>query len=83
MDWDAHRQWSRERRAGNRRNSADILRERGVDFVTRNDGAHLIVQFGTATADFWPGTGKYRVRPDGKYLRGVFNLLKDLGVDDV
>lgn len=83
MDWSAHRQESRERRASNRSSSADILRERGVDFVIRNDGAHLIVRYGAATADFWPGTGKYRVRPDGKYKRGVFNLLKDIGADHV
>ena len=82
MDWqgfsEAMREASRERRAGNRENSAAILRDRGIAFEERNAGAHLIVRHAGKVADFWPGTGKYQVRGTGKYRRGVFNLIKEL-----
>jgi hypothetical protein len=74
------------RRARNRQGSAQILRDRGIEFETKNDGAHLVVRHGGKVADLWPGTGKYRVRkPGGKgerYRRGVFNLLRDIGHKD-
>lgn len=71
---------SEARRRGNRENSAKILRERGIAFESKNAGAHLIVTHGEHVADFWPGTGKFQIRGSGKYKRGVFVLLKDLGV---
>lgn len=71
---------SQERRAANRENSARILEQSDVAFESKNAGAHLIVETSTATADFWPGTGKFTVRGSGKYGRGVFNLLKALGL---
>lgn len=71
---------SKAKRAGNRENSAEILTQRGVSFTPKNGGAHLIVNHNGKVADFWPGTGKYQVRGAGPYKRGVFNLLKDLGV---
>lgn len=71
------------RRARNRATSAGVLRERGIPFEVKNEGAHLIVRYRDSVADLWPGTGKYRVRkPGGKgerYRRGVFNLLRDIG----
>lgn len=76
----AMKQISQERRASNRENSAELLRGRGVPFEEKNDGAHLIVRYGGKVADFWPGTGKYNVRGSGVYKRGVFRLLKELGV---
>lgn len=85
-DWSefsaAMRQQSQDRRASNRQSSATLLEEKCVSFESRNDGAHLIVQHGGHVVDFWPGTGKYVFRPAApwKYKRGVFNLLKDLGV---
>lgn len=83
----AMKQESQERRAGNRENSAKILEEKGFKFETKNDGAHLIVRRGAMVADFWPGTGKFIVRPSkapgapktGKIGRGVFNLIKVMG----
>ncbi len=70
---------SAERRESNRENSAKVLADHGVQFETKNIGAHLIVTHGGKTADFWPGTGKYILRGGGKPGRGVFNLLKLLG----
>ena len=57
--------------------SARILREHDVGFVARNGGAHLWVR---GTVDFWPGTGKWIVRKTNEKGRGVFGLLRHLGV---
>lgn len=78
--WRAHKEESQKRREFNRNSSAQILRDKGIAFDEKNLGAHLIVKHDGKVADFWPGTGKYQVRGTGKYKRGVFNLLKDLGV---
>lgn len=73
---------SQQRRANNRQRSCSMLRFLGVDFEVKNDGAHLIVRHEGKTVDFWPGTGKYIPRaPGSKHGRGVFNMLKLLGVD--
>jgi hypothetical protein len=77
IGWDAE---SAERRAKNRQSSAEMLAERGIQFETKNMGAHLIVSHDGKVADFWPGTGKYIPRGGGRPGRGVFNLLKLLGV---
>lgn len=73
---------SKRRRATNRQRSCAMLRFLGVAFETKNDGAHLIVRHEGQTIDFCPGTGKYKPRTPGtQYGRGVFNLLKYLGID--
>lgn len=70
---------SQARRADNRESSANILTEHGVQFETKNMGAHLIVSHDGHVIDFWPGTGKYIPRSGGRPGRGVFNLLKAIG----
>lgn len=70
---------SKQRRAGNRENSAKILADEGIKFESKNLGAHLIVSGHSITVDFWPGTGKWIIR-GGKTGRGVFNLLKLQGL---
>lgn len=77
LGWD---QESQVRRGENRENSAVILTERGVQFEAKNMGAHLIVSHEGKIVDFWPGTGKYIPRGFGRPGRGVFNLLKAIGV---
>ncbi|MFK3815130.1 hypothetical protein ACI2KG_00720 [Pseudomonas sp. NPDC089407] len=77
IGWQAE---SAERRAKNRQSSAEMLSERGIQFEAKNMGAHLIVSHEGKVADFWPGTGKYIPRGGGRPGRGVFNLLKMLGV---
>lgn len=73
------RQISQQKRERNRNSSAHILAEHGIDFDTKNDGAHLIVKHNGLTVDFWPGTGKFIPRkPKPKHGRGVFNLIKML-----
>jgi len=69
------KQESVDKRANNRRRSADLLAEKGICFTSKNDGAHLIVTGRDYLIDFWPGTGKFIAR-NGKRGRGVFNVIK-------
>ena len=72
---------SAARRADNRASSGKILADHGVAHEVKNGGAHIIVTHGEKVIDFWPGTGKFIPRGFGRPGRGVFNLLKLLGVE--
>jgi hypothetical protein len=75
----AVREVAKEKRRNNREQSTNLLRARGVEFETKNAGAHLIVRAAGRVFDFWPGTGKYMERGDRPVNgRGVFELLKEL-----
>lgn len=71
--WKKHKQ---EKRANNRDDSAAILSRAGIVFESKNIGAHLIVQAGAKTVDFWPGTGLWIVRGDPQKRRGVRQLVQ-------
>ncbi len=78
---DDFRAWDAEKKAKKQSNiekSTDILTTRGWAFETKNGGVHLIVRNNGKIADFWPSTGKYNIRGEQEYKRGVFNLMKDL-----
>lgn len=79
-DFDAMREASKEKRARNRRMSAEMLRRYDVWFQSKNAGAHLIVRHGCMVVDFWPGTGLWIVRGAGIRSRGVRKLLRHLEV---
>lgn len=79
--WNAIRADRRERRHRNRELSPQILDAHGVSYVSKNDGAHLIVSHGELVIDFWPGTGKWVVRRKGMRGRGVRPLLDTLALD--
>jgi hypothetical protein len=66
---------SREKRASNREHSARLLRDAGIQFESKNDGAHLIV---CGSVDFWPGTGLWQVRGTPRQRRGVRSLIKHI-----
>ncbi len=67
-----------EKRADNRGNSATYLAERGIPFVSKNGGAHLIVDGKECQIDFWPGTGRW-ISHCGKKGFGVRNLVAFIG----
>lgn len=69
------REMKREKKRANQSSSTDLLRERGVEFESHNNGVHLVVRSAGKVIDFWPSTGKFIVR-GGKTGRGVFNLLR-------
>lgn len=72
--FEALRKKSQEKRAENRENSAEILRQAGIEFTSYNHGAHLKVIGPKCVIDFWPGTGKWICcNVSG---RGVYNLIR-------
>lgn len=75
-DFNALKKMRQEKRASNRDDSAEMLRQAGVTFESKNIGAHLIVQAGKKMVDFWPGTGLWLVRGDKVRRRGVRELVK-------
>lgn len=74
--WAIHKEHSKQKRNDNRDRSAKLLTERGIEFESKNLGAHLIVQSNKGIIDFWPGTGKWKARESDKFRRGVFELLR-------
>ncbi len=76
--FNALKKMKQEKRANNRENSAEYLAERGIPFVSKNGGAHLIVEGNECFIDFWPGTGKWNSRC-GKKGFGVRSLVVFIG----
>jgi len=70
--WDEHK---KEKKQNNQKSSVAILEEKGVKFERLSD-THLRV----AEYDYWPSTGLFIHRKTQKRGRGVFGLLKKLGV---
>ena len=66
---------SRERRALNRAKSTALLSRAGISFVSKNGGAHLIVE---GRWDAWVGTGLWQDRITKTRGRGVRELLRHI-----
>lgn len=75
--FDALRAFGKAKRKRNQEFSTQMLRDLGIEFEERNDGAHLIVLAGGHRINFWPSTGKFQLL-DGSYERGVRNLIRYL-----
>ena len=83
--WKDVKPWLKDRgmkkRAANRKNGEAELLALGIQFLKKNNGAHLIVnpESTDRRVDYWPGTGLWRNywgRPEG---RGIRSLLSHLG----
>jgi len=74
-DFNAWKKHKQEKRASNRDNSAELLMAEGIEFESKNIGAHLIVKGGGKIIDFWPGTGLWIVRGSINKRRGVRQLI--------
>lgn len=59
----------------NRISSIRLLESRGIEYMTNNDGVHLIVTGNYGFIDFWPGKGKWKTRDNTMTDFGVFRLL--------
>lgn len=79
--WDEIKKNSQAKRRSNAQWSAQLLTDKKVGFKTAN-GIHLIVEHNDFVVDFWPSTGKFIFRDIQIKGRGVFNLLKKLGVEN-
>lgn len=73
---------NQEKRAHNRIVSQDELRNRGYQFEVKNGDAHLIVQTSAGIVDFWPGTGKFKIRSNGRVGRGLEAFLENCPASD-
>lgn len=72
--WKAMKEESAERRNRHRSNAPTILQGAGISYESKNDGAHLVVA-AEAIFDFWPGTGLWICRKNGKRGRGIRSLI--------
>lgn len=73
---------SRRKRAHNTVNSLALLEKHGFTWEQKSP-THYFVHKGSLKAHFWPSTGQYAVMTGKhklKYKRGVFKLMKDMGV---
>lgn len=75
-DWNKLKQ---EKHASNREQSTAMLAAAGIQFESKNAGAHLIVKASGFLIDFWPGTGLWQVRGLSNRKRGVRNLIAFCG----
>lgn len=79
-DFRALKQLGKEKRAKNTKSSTEILAKNRIEFESKNLGAHLIVNSNNGLIDFWPSTGKFKLRSSDKYQYGIKNLLQVCGV---
>jgi hypothetical protein len=75
---DARKAESQQRKQNNGCKSKAMLVKNGILFEAKNEGVHLIVSHKGKTADFWPTTGKFNIRGEVSYHRGVKLLIKKL-----
>jgi hypothetical protein len=80
-DFNAMNNAAKIKRKCNTKSSTDVLMSKQVSFVNHNNGAHLVICHFDLMVDFWPATGLWKVRKSPKEGRGVFKLLKYLGVN--
>ncbi|SEF90191.1 hypothetical protein [Marinobacterium lutimaris] len=65
-----------QKRSNNRQSSAVMLAQHGIEFESKNGGAHLILQGVNGLIDFWPGPGKWIVRSEQRERFGVKRLIE-------
>jgi len=75
-DFRAMREEGQRNRSRNRSNSPKLLESHGIAFTSKNGGAHLIVEGYNGLIDYWPGTGRFIPRSNGKKLFGVRRLIR-------
>lgn len=66
------REASRVKRASNRERGEQHLADAKIPFVSKNNGAHLIIM---DRINYWPGTGLWQDRMTPSKGRGVRRLL--------
>lgn len=72
---------SKRRKRNNMNNSRTMLGKNNINYVSKNGGVHIICSYHGKVADFWPSTGKFKIRGDDRYFRGVRLLIKILRGD--
>ena len=73
----AMKEHKKERRKSNTEKSTQILVDSGIEFESKNGGAHLIVmQKNGLRVNFWPSTGLWNISNTKKEGCGVFSIIK-------
>ena len=80
--WADYRKERQQKRRENREYSTAALMDLKVQFTEHNHGAHLIITTNKATIDFWPGTGKWKVRGSSNARHGLKLLLRRIKSDN-
>ena len=75
----ALKEYKRNKRRENTKQSTALLQQKNIEFDSRNSGAHLIVTAPEGRIlDFWPSTGLWRYRDSNREGRGIHSLIKEL-----
>lgn len=74
-DFRLYGEMRKKKRESNIDFSTKILADKGIPFVSKNYGVHLIVN---KLFDFYPSTGLFIHRNTKKRGRGIYNLIKQL-----
>lgn len=82
--WMVYKAKRQEKRAHNRKVSAQMLAELGIPVEMKNHGAHIVLVTYGGVIDFWPGTGLWSSRniTGPVRQRGIDSLiirLKEMG----
>jgi len=72
---------SKCRKRNNMNGTITMLGKNGFSYEAKNNGAHFIIRHNGKIADLWPATGKFNIRGDNRYFRGVRLLIKILRGD--
>lgn len=73
--WAAYKEQQKQERAKRRASAEQQLKDRGVNYTVHNEGAHIVIEEGGATFDFWPGSTRWRMRPQRSDF-GVHKLFQ-------
>jgi len=73
-DYDAYRAHSRGKKEKRYEQALIALAVENIHYVKKNDGVHLIINRENHTIDYWPTTGKWKVR-NGRSGYGVEKLI--------
>lgn len=71
----AMKEHRRDERTASRKANTAALAAEGVEFVSKNHGAHLIIKSSEGVVDFWPSSGRWQLRS------GLRPPVKGFGVD--
>lgn len=72
--WKFHKLHSQQHRAEKREEGPKLLKEYGVEFVVKNNGAHILIGK-PVVANFWPGTGRWTSADNSNNGQGINGMI--------
>ena len=55
-----------------------ILTQEKIDYTAKSDIQMEVLDYSGEPIDFWPTTGKWKYREDGKSGKGIRNLVREI-----